>query len=513
ELPEIMAEELAALADFSTEIIDAGFSRAVVLGMGGSSLIAEVWAKIFNVAAGSLPVTILDSTHPLSVAEIAASGKLETTLFLVASKSGGTLESLAFFNYFYQQIALLKDNPGLNFIALTDPGSKLEKLAQAKNFRKIFSTPADVGGRYSALTLFGLVPAALLGLPVVEIIQSARVMAEACAANIPATENPALKLGAFLGEMVLAGRDKLSLVLSPSIKPFAVWIEQLIAESTGKSGQGLVPIIINDGDELPFFTQQNCIAKDSLYLFVELESDDNQSLNQVWSRVQEAGEPTVLIRLNDLASLGQEIWRFEMATAAIGAALNINPFDQPDVEAAKIGASQAMVAWAESGRLPEFEKLVATPTLKISGSHHFAQVNNLASALESLIEETHAGDYIALMVYLPQTESLQRALNVLQKRLQKRSHVPVTLGFGPRFLHSTGQLHKGDGNHGLFLQISGDLENDLALPGSDYSFATLIAAQMLGDYSALLSKDRRVLALHWSSVEVESELTKVIEMI
>lgn len=511
ELPETMAGSVTELVAFAEEIIAAGFSRVVVLGMGGSSLIAEVWARIFVVKSGFLPVTILDSTHPLSVARIAESGESVTTLFLVASKSGGTLETLSFLDYFYHLISEIKDNPGDNFVALTDPGSKLEALACEKGFRKTFLTPAAVGGRFSALTFFGLLPAALQGVPVAKILQTAQVIAKECAADIPATQNQALKLGCFLGEMVLAGRDKLFLVLSPSIKPFAVWLEQLIAESTGKSGFGLVPVIVEDGDELPLRDHNDSVSRDSVYLCLRLENDDNQTFDQYFTEIRSCKAPFTLVKLVDKIDLGREIWRFEMATAAIGAALKINPFNQPDVEAAKIGARQAMAAWQKSGKLPETEKLVDGVNLKISGSHHFSRVDGLDNALASFVEKVKPGDYIVLMVYLPQTESLELLLHNLRKILLTRCRVPVTLGFGPRFLHSTGQLHKGDGNHGLFLQVIGNLENDLELPGSDYGFAILIAAQAQGDYEALLRRGRRVLALDWHLNEVESELAAIVE--
>ncbi len=511
ELPETMASSVAELVTFVDEIIAAGFRRVVVLGMGGSSLIAEVWARIFTVQPGFLPVTILDSTHPLSVRRVAAAGELATTLFLVASKSGGTLETLSFFNYFYHQVNKIKENSGDNFIALTDPGSKLEVLAYEKGFRKIFLTPPAVGGRFSALTLFGLLPAALQGAPVADVLQLARKISKACAGVIPATQNQALKLGCFLGEMVLAGRDKLFLVLSPSIKPFAVWLEQLIAESTGKSGFGLVPVIVEDGDELPLRGHDDSVSRDSVYLCLQLENDDNRVFDHYLTEIQSCRVPFVLIKLAEKVDLGREIWRFEMATAAIGATLKINPFDQPDVEAAKIGARQAMTAWQKNGKLPETEKLVDGVNLKISGSHHFSEVDGLDSALASFVEKPQPGDYIVVMVYLPRTESLELLLQNLRRILLSRCRVPVTLGFGPRFLHSTGQLHKGDGNHGLFLQVNGNLKNDLELPESDYGFATLIAAQARGDYEALLSRGRRILALDWQSTEVESELAAIVD--
>ncbi len=510
-LPETMAAEVAELEAFAGEIVEAGFRRVVVLGMGGSSLIAEVWAEIFGAVEGFLPVIILDSTHPQSVARLVVADELETTLFLVASKSGGTLETLSFFNYFYHSLVLLKDNPGENFVALTDANSGLEELARRKNFCKIFTTPSTVGGRYSALTYFGLLPAALLGLPLTEILAQAKVMASACAAGVPAAASPALELGSFLGEMVLAGRDKLILLLSPALKPFAVWLEQLLAESIGKSGFGLVPVIVEAEDELPFHDFKDAIAKDFVYLFMRLENDDNDFLDRACSQVKGAGEPVLSLNLTKLSGLGQEIWRFEMATAAIGAVLRINPFDQPDVEAAKIGARRAMAAWQENGELPEPKRLFVSPALKISGSHHFYSFNDLKSALTGFIKMAQPGDYIAIAAYLPRTKALSRLLLRLQKQLQRACRVPVTLGFGPRFLHSTGQLHKGDGNKGLFLQLSGGLQEELELPGSEYGFATLIAAQAQGDYNALLSKDRRVLALDWPQGELESQVVELIE--
>ncbi len=503
ELPETMVEVVASLDKFVQEVVVAGFTRVVVLGMGGSSLIAEVWAKGFGVAEGFLPVTILDSTHPSAVSSIADVGDLESTLFLVSSKSGGTLETLSFFNFFYHQLSHLKELPGENFVAITDPGSKLEKLAREKTFRKIFSSPSEVGGRYSALTLFGLLPAALLGLPVKDLLARARVMMAACAPEVNPEANPALQLGAFLGEMARSGRDKLTLVLSPSLQPFAVWLEQLIAESTGKKGCGLVPVIADGFDELPFYVKDNALASDRLYLFMRLMDDENSGFDQALAKVQAETEPSVLITINEVVDLAQEIWRFELATAAVGAVLAINPFDQPDVEAAKIGARQAMLAWQESGSLPVSERLVDGEDLKISGSVHFAGIANLKAGLKRFVDVVTPGDYIALLVYLPQSRSLALALQKLQQTLQQYCRVPVTIGYGPRFLHSTGQLHKGDANRGLFLQITEDIEKDLALPGSDYSFATLIAAQAQGDYQALLNAGRRILALELTFANID----------
>ncbi|MBN2810072.1 MAG: glucose-6-phosphate isomerase [Deltaproteobacteria bacterium] len=505
DLPATMVESLVEIEGFVAEVKAVGFTRAVVLGMGGSSLIAEVWAGVFGAAQGFLPVTILDSTYPLAVAGIAASGDLATTLFLVSSKSGGTLETLSFFNFFYDKLSRLKENPGENFVALTDPGSKLEVLARERGFRKIFPTPAEVGGRYSALTPFGLLPAALLGLPLKTLLQRAQLMMAACAVGIKVADNPALRLGAFMGELARSGRDKLTLVLSSKLQPFAVWLEQLIAESTGKKGNGLVPVIVAGYDDLPFSGRDDKPANDRLYLFLRLADDDNTAFDQAWSRVRTTSEPAALITLAERVDLAQEIWRFEMATAAAGAVLEINPFDQPDVEAAKIGARQAMLAWQESGSLPVLARLVDEVDLKVSGSQQFVGIADLNDALERFMSAAVFGDYIALLVYLPQSHELASSLELLQQQLQQRCRVPVTIGYGPRFLHSTGQLHKGDGNHGLFLQISGGAAaDDLPLPGSGYSFATLIAAQAQGDYQALLQAGRRILAITLSDLKYDA---------
>ena len=506
ELPEIMVAGVSEIDAFVTEVLASGFTRVIVLGMGGSSLIAEVWARVFGMAEGYLPVTILDSTHPAAVSRVSEVGDLDTTLFLVSSKSGGTLETLSFLNLFYHQLTQLKVNPGENFVALTDPGSKLEELAKDRFFRKIFSTPADVGGRYSALTPFGLLPAAFLGLSVKDLLARARAMMRACTGEIRAGDNPALQLGAFLGEMARSGRDKLTLVLSPHLQPFAVWLEQLIAESTGKRGYGLVPVIVDGYDDLPFIDQDNTLAKDRFYLFLRLADDPNPAFDQVLTEVQTEQVPFALITMSETLDLAQEIWRFEMATAAAGAVLGINPFDQPDVEAAKSGARQAMLAWQGSGRLPALNRLLDDADLKISGSHHFSAVTDLKDGFNRFIAAVTPGDYIALLVYLPQSRSLALSLQKLQQKLEKSCRVPVTIGYGPRFLHSTGQLHKGDGNHGLFLHISATLESDLPVPGSSYGFATLIAAQAQGDYQALLNAGRRVLALELPDADIDKIL-------
>jgi len=500
DLPVSMAGLATELENFAAGIRAAGFSRVVVLGMGGSSLIAEVWSEVFGVVDAGLPLLVLDSTHPLAVAEIGAVETLTEALFLVASKSGGTLETLSFFNYFYQRLSRLRENPGQNFVALTDPGSGLEKLAREKGFRRIFATPATVGGRYSALTAFGLLPAALLGLAPSQLLARAQVMMAAGAAKIAPRDNPALRLGAFLGELVRAGRDKMGLVLSPRLRPFAVWLEQLIAESLGKQGWGLLPVIISETEAVPRCNREGRPAEDAFYVFLRLDGDDNRVLDQGHAQVVEAGLPAALIRLDEPADLAQELWRFELATAAAGAVLGLNPFDQPDVEAAKQGACAVMESWEQAGCLPSPEPLARLAEGRLYGSRHFEKVTDLEQVPVRLLALVKPGDYLALLVYLPRTSELDRVLARLREHLQAACRVPVTLGYGPRYLHSTGQLHKGDGNHGVFLQLSGARTEDLPLPGQNYGFATMIAAQAQGDYQALLKAGRRLLALDWETL-------------
>ena len=507
DLPEKMTSRAAELESYARQTMDAGFSRVLVLGMGGSSLIAEVWAEVFGPAPGFLPLTVLDSTHPRAVAAAAAAAPLEKTLFLVASKSGGTLETLSFCHYFYDRLSFLKAAPGENFIALTDPGSRLEKLATARGFRKVFSTPSEVGGRFSALTEFGLLPAALLGLPLSRILGHAAEMAAACGPGVAVGENPALRLGAFLGSLGAAGCDKLCLALAPALRPFAVWLEQLLAESTGKQGRGLVPVIL-EGDEAEWLPAAR--PADRMGLLLSLEGDDCEKLERCWENFARCRVPAVRLTLSEPAALGAEIWRFEMATAAAAVEMGINPFDQPDVESAKIRARQAIKARHERGVLPVPTRLgPENEGVEFSGSPHFAGAADLRTALSVLLTAGRPDDYLGLLAYLPRLPGVGEAIDGLKNFLKDRCGLPVCVGFGPRYLHSTGQLHKGGADHGLFLMLAGDLEHDLPLPGEEFGFATLITAQFRGDFEALVGAGRRVLLLEGKSLS-SLELVEVV---
>lgn len=490
-----MLAEVDNLAAFAQEIKAAGFQQVVLLGMGGSSLAPEVFMRTFyspspsegeGRGGGGLPLTVLDSTNPLQVAEVASGlANPAKTLFLVSSKSGGTIETLSAFKYFYQKVSQVKDNPGQNFIALTDPGSGLEKLALEKKFRRVFSTPPDVGGRYSALTYFGLVPAALVGVDLPKLLRRANNMADACRNSAP--QNPGLELGAVMGELALAGRDKVTLFTSPKLAAFGVWVEQLVAESTGKHGVGILPVADEAIAEPVFY------AHDRLVVYLRLAGDDNVELDGKISVLAAGGQPVITIQMDELEDMGQEFFRWEMATAAAGAILKINPFDQPNVELAKIKARELMAEFERSDQLP-----AATPTLDYDDIDVYgpAMGETVADCLKAFLTHFRPGDYVAIMAYLPYQPEIDAALNELRLRLRNGLRAATTVGYGPRFLHSTGQLHKGDGNKGLFIQITHTPATDVEIPGEKYTFAILHAAQAQGDYNALQENSRRLIRFH-----------------
>jgi len=503
-LPETMRAEVSDLTAFAAEVREAGFARVVLLGMGGSSLAPEVLMKTFGNAPGYPPLTVLDSTHPVAVQRVADSIDAATTLFLVSSKSGGTVETLSFFKYFFDAVSAVKENPGENFVAITDPGSKLESLAMEKGFRRVFSSPPEVGGRYSALTYFGLVPAALIGLDVERLLKRARAMADACGPGNAAPYNPGLVLGAALGELTLAARDKLTFLTSPGVAPFAAWVEQLIAESTGKRRTGILPVA---GEPLASPAQY---GNDRVFVYLRLKGDANDALEGGVNALKSSGHPTVEITLHDKMDLAQEFFRWEFATAAAGAVLCINPFDQPNVEAAKVKARELMEAYRREGTLPEESPLLEEEGVAVYGAA--GEAGSLAESLHNFLRLAGPGDYAALMAYVPPSAEADVALRALRLRLRDRLKVATTVGYGPRFLHSTGQLHKGDGNRGLFLQITHTPPTDLPIPGEPYTFGVLIAAQAQGDYRALVERGRRVLRLHFAG-DVRAGLEKLLQIL
>ena len=485
DIGQEMLSEAEDLAAFAAEVKADGFQEMVLLGMGGSSLAPEVYMTTFGADKG-LPLTVLDSTNPGQV--LAVRQKLADpakTLFLVSSKSGGTLETLSFYWYFHDLVGQVKENPGENFVAITDPDSSLEKLARGKGFCRIFSSPPEVGGRYSALTYFGLVPAALMGINLPKLLRRANSMAKACRGH--AAHNPGLQLGAVMGELALAGRDKITFFTSPRIEAFGMWVEQLIAESLGKHGKGILPVVGEAMGEPAFYNN------DRYFVYLRLTGDDNVELDGRVDMLEAAGHPVITVQLDELEDLGQEFFRWEMATATAAAVLKINPFDQPNVEQAKIKAKELMAAFDESGYLPVEAPALDYDDIDVYGP---AMGESVVEALKAFLTNYRPGDYVAIMAYLPYGEEIDAALNELRLVLRTGLRSATTIGFGPRFLHSTGQLHKGDGNNGLFIQITHTPPEDAAIPGEKYTFATLVAAQAQGDYNALRDNGRRLIRFH-----------------
>jgi transaldolase / glucose-6-phosphate isomerase len=479
ELPETMEKRVDELRAFADKVKADGFRHVVLLGMGGSSLAPEVFQQTFGNAAGYPDLRVLDSTHPAAVKSIEAQVDLARTLFLVSSKSGTTTETNSFFFYFWDKLCRLQAEPGAHFVAITDPGTPLEKLAGERKFRATFGAPEDIGGRYSALTVFGLVPAALIGVDVAEVLARARRMSEACGSAVAAADNPGLVLGAALGELALAKRDKVTFLCSPSLSAFPSWAEQLIAESTGKDRKGIIPVA-NEAMASP-----EKYGADRFFVYLRLNGDENHLLDRQVAALEANGQPVARIDLGDKIDLGQEFFRWEVAVAAAGAAIGIHPFNQPDVQLAKDLAKKAM------------EKSGAGK----SGSGRRAEVrvadrDALQQVLSDWLGSKKTRDYVVVQAYLNPSLEHTAALQDLCLLLQERLGVATTLGFGPRFLHSTGQLHKGGPNSALVLQIVDEPDDHLPVPETNYTFDVLIQAQAVGDFAALKQRRRRALRVN-----------------
>ncbi len=465
-------EELDALV---AEVRAAGFTHALLCGMGGSSLASEVFRKTFGVARGALDLAVLDSTDPAAVAAAAARSDPARTLYVISSKSGGTAEVNAFFRLCWERTAtVVGERVGERFIAITDPGTSLETLARERGFRRVVLAPADIGGRYSALSVFGLVPAALIGIDLGKLLDRAARMVRACGSAVKATHNPGLHLGAVLGACAKAGRDKVTFLAADKIASFAAWAEQLLAESTGKEGRGIVPVV----DEP--LGPPRVYGKDRLFVHLRLGVREERRV----AGLARAGHPVLSYRLTDAYDLGGEFVRWEIATAVAGGILEINPFDQPNVQESKDNTRRLLAEHASAGRLPDPGGTVA------------AGAADLPARLAEHLRGARPRTYVALNAYVAPTPRRERLLTELRAAIRDRLGVATTVGFGPRFLHSTGQLHKGGPYTGIFVQLTCDHPTDLSVPGERYSFGTLEAAQALGDYESLTSRGRRVLRLH-----------------
>ncbi len=500
-IAEAMMDEVHRLQSLAEEVRDAGYTHALLLGMGGSSLAPEVFSKTFGPGGGdsaSRPyLAVLDSTAPDAVLAHAERLDPTRTLFIVSTKSGSTVETISFFKFFYNWTAdaLSSDEAGRHFIAITDPGSRLADIADHYRFRAVFFNDPNIGGRYSALSYFGLVPAALVGVDVPRLLDRALTMVRSCGPGVTAEDNPGAWLGAVLGELAKARRgraasrgprDKVTLITSSPIASFGEWVEQLIAESTGKEGKGILPVV---GEPLG---PPEVYGDDRLFVHLRLNGDDTH--DAAIQALEDAGHPVIRLHLRDLYDLGGQFFLWEMATAVAGHRLGINPFDQPNVESAKVRAREMVAAYQKTGRLPEDEPAPLT-----------------AEALQAFLAQARPGDYIALQAYVAPTAETDAALQALRVRLRDRYRLATTVGYGPRFLHSTGQLHKGGANNGLFVQFTADDARDVPIPdeagspessrrpegpASGITFGVLKMAQALGDKQALLDAGRRVIRFH-----------------
>ena len=487
-LPQTMHEHIQELQTFAAAVKDAGMKHAVLLGMGGSSLAPEVLQRTFGNQKGYPELIVLDSTHPAAVRAVERRIEPLRTLFLVSSKSGTTTETLSYFHYFWKLVSDRSQQPGENFIAITDPGTALEKLARERKFRRVFSAPPEVGGRYAALSVFGLVPAALIGMDVKRLLDEAWTMAEASAFCVSTQKCPSLALGAAMGELARMQRDKVTFVVSPSLAAFPIWVEQLIAESTGKDNKGIVPVADEPLGGVEVY------GKDRLFAFVHIPGEDKDLEARV-AGLEQAGHPVARIALQDRYDLGQEFFRWEVAVAAAGAVLGIHPFNQPDVQLAKDLAKKAMEGKAGGQQAPE----VAA-----------AQRGQLQKALQEWLGQAEPGNYICLQAYLEPTAAADAALEQLRVLLREKTRLATTAGYGPRFLHSTGQLHKGGPNSGLFLQLVDQPGGDAAVPETNYTFGQLIRAQAQGDWQALTQRGRRVIRVQLGS-EAQAGLAQLLE--
>jgi transaldolase/glucose-6-phosphate isomerase len=491
---------LGTLQDTVKEIVAADFRYLVLLGMGGSSLCPDVLRETFGCIAGHPELLVLDSTDPAQVAAVADAVDMEQTLFIVSSKSGSTLEPNILLAYFFQQVAdaIGNEKAASRFIAITDPGSDLERQATDAGFRHIFHGKPQIGGRFSALSAFGVVPAAIMGLDVGRFLDEARQMVEACAEGKAAERNPGVLLGSILGVAASQGRDKMTLFTSPGIASLGGWLEQLVAESTGKSGKGVIPV---DGEDIG---SPDSYGDDRIFIYLRLASAPDAAQDAAVAQLEAAGQPVVRIPLTDIYLLGAEFFRWEIATAVAGAVLGINPFDQPDVEASKIETRKLTGAYAASGRLPAEHPLLVEGDLSLYTNHRNAEAlfalagsdATLAALVNAHLARAGSGDYVALLAYLARNAVHDSVLQVLRHRVRDSRGVATCIGFGPRFLHSTGQAYKGGPNSGVFLQITCDHEHDLPVPGHAYTFGIVEAAQARGDFEVLAERKRRVLRVH-----------------
>ena len=465
-----MTEHVSDLRSFAEEVRNEGIRDVVLLGMGGSSLGPEVLRQCIGSAQGFPALTVLDSTVPARIGTVTRSIDPARSLFIVSSKSGGTIEPNSFYKHFRTIVesAVGVERAGTHFVAITDPGTSLEALGASQGFRRVFENPPDLGGRYSVGSFFGLVPAALCGMDCGKLLDRVSQMAARCEAGAGVRNNPGGWLGAAIGALTLQGRDKLTLVASPEVASFGLWVEQLIAESTGKDGKGIVPVVNEP------LLETDAYGDDRLFVHVRLSGGDNAAADVGLERIRDAGHPVITLEMDDVYDVGAEFFRWEMATAVAGHLLGIQPFDQPNVQQAKDVTNRVLETYVNEGALPDAEE----------------------GSVTGLLGEAAEGDYLSIMAYVEETDGVTNAVNMLRQYAMRKHRIATTLGYGPRFLHSTGQLHKGGPNTGLFLQMAADVRSDIPIPGERFGFGALAAAQAIGDYEALKETGRRVVRIN-----------------
>jgi glucose-6-phosphate isomerase len=489
-----------SLERFASEIRREGIADVLLLAMGGSSLCAEVLAKTFGHIPGFPRLHVLDSTDPAQVKACENQVDLASTLFIVSSKSGSTLETNIFKQYFFERATQTvgREKAGSRFIAIADPGSKMQQVAESDHFRHIFYGLPSIGGRYSALSNFGMVPATVMGLDVAKFLDRTHKMVAACTAFVPVEENPGVMLGIILGTAARNRRDKVTIIASPGISDLGAWLEQLLAESTGKQGEGIIPV---DREDLGL---PSVYSNDRVFVHLRLDSAPDAQQEAAIAALARAGQPVVRVSLSDVYDLGQEFFRWEIATAVAGSVMGINPFDQPDVEDSKVATRALTSAYERDGSLPAENPILEDGGIKLFTDPRNAQAlantagrnKSLVTYLRAHLNRIEEGDYFALLAYVPMNDANEARLQEMRHALRDQKQVATCLGFGPRFLHSTGQIYKGGPNSGVFLQVTCDDAADLPVPGQKYSFGMVKAAQARGDFRVLAERGRRALRVH-----------------
>ena len=508
---DIVEKQLAQLDQFkkvAADVKKAKFKHALLLGMGGSSLCPEVLRMTFGKIKGFPALHVLDSTDPAQIKAIEAQVDLKSTICIVSSKSGSTLEPNIYKQYFFEQIKkkVGAKEAGNRFIAITDPGSKMQQVAEGDKFRHIFFGVPSIGGRYSALSNFGMIPAAVMGLDVAKFLKNTQEMVKACGATVAADKNPGVLLGAILGTAAKEGADKVTIISSPGISDLGAWLEQLIAESTGKQGKGIIPV---DREKL---AKPEAYGNDRVFAYLRLETKPDKKQDAAVAALEKDGLPVVRISVKNTYNLGQEFFRWEIATAVAGAIIGINAFNQPDVEASKIETRKLTSEYESTGKLPP-----EAPFFEAEGLKFYADPKNVAAlsgaatlrdVMKLHLDRINAGDYFGVLAYVTMNEANEGALQVIRHKVRDAKKVATVLGFGPRFLHSTGQAYKGGPDTGVFLQITCDDKIDFPVPGQKYTFGVVKAAQARGDFAVLAERGRRALRVHIGK-NVKADLAKL----